>query len=221
MSKQLTIAVSKGRVLEDTLPLLKAAGIEPAEDPGTSRRLILPVKGGHARILQVRTSDVPTYVEHGAAHLGIVGKDVLLEHDGSGLYEPLDLDLAHCRLMVARPVDAVPPTRRLRVATKFIASARRHYAARGQQVELIKLYGSVELAPLVGLADEIVDLVDTGNTLRANGLEAVETVADISARLVVNKAAMKTRHAEIRAIVDRIAEAVAADRAAKPAKEGA
>ncbi|MDQ2069530.1 ATP phosphoribosyltransferase [Natronospira bacteriovora] len=219
MSNPLTIAVSKGRVLQDTLPLLKAAGIEPAEDPGRSRRLILPVIGDHARILQVRTSDVPTYVEHGAAHLGIVGKDVLLEHEGSGLYEPLDLDLAHCRLMVARPRDYQPPRRRLRVATKFMASARRHYARKGQQVELIKLYGSVELAPLVGLADEIVDLVDTGNTLRANGLEPVETVADISARLVVNKAAMKTRHSEIRAVVDRIAEAVRGRQAA--AGEGA
>ncbi|MEA5444864.1 ATP phosphoribosyltransferase [Gammaproteobacteria bacterium AB-CW1] len=212
MSNQLTIAVSKGRVLEDTLPLLEAAGIELAEDPKASRRLILSTSRDDIRILQVRTSDVPTYVEHGAAHLGIVGKDVLLEHDGVGLYEPLDLDLAHCRLMVARPAGSERPRRRLRVATKFIASARRHYARLGLQVELIKLYGSVELAPLVGLADEIVDLVDTGNTLRANGLEAVETVADISARLVVNKAAMKTRHSQIRGIVDAIAARVAEGR---------
>jgi len=218
MSEQLTIAVSKGRVLKDTLPLLEAAGIELAEDPEQSRRLILPTRGGQVRILQVRTSDVPTYVEHGAAHLGIVGKDVLLEHDGSGLYEPLDLDLAHCRLMVARPTGAERPQRRLRVASKFIASARRHYATQGIQVELIKLYGSVELAPLVGLSDEIVDLVDTGNTLRANGLEPVETVADISARLVVNKAAMKTRYREIRSIVDAMSRVVserAADRVAE------
>lgn len=208
MSNRLTIAVSKGRVLEDTLPLLQAAGIEPAEDPEASRRLILPTRSAGVRLLQVRTSDVPTYVEHGAAHLGIVGKDVLLEHDGAGLYEPLDLEMAQCRLMVARPVGAERPDRRLRVATKFIASARRHYAALGRQVELIKLYGSVELAPLVGLADEIVDLVDTGNTLRANGLEPVETVADISARLVVNKAAMKTRHLAIRRIVDTMARVV-------------
>ncbi|MCP1726083.1 ATP phosphoribosyltransferase [Natronospira proteinivora] len=216
MSEPLTIAVSKGRVLKDTLPLLAAAGIELAENPEESRRLILSTRGGQVRILQVRTSDVPTYVEHGAAHLGIVGKDVLLEHDGSSLYEPLDLDLAHCRLMVARPVGAERPARRLRVATKFIASARRHYAAQGIQVELIKLYGSVELGPLVGLSDEIVDLVDTGNTLRANGLEPVETVADISARLVVNKAAMKTRYREIRSIVDAMGRVVrerAADRA--------
>jgi len=208
MSEPLTIAVSKGRVLKDTLPLLLAAGIEPSEGPEESRRLILPTRNGKVRLLQVRTSDVPTYVEHGAAHMGIVGKDVLLEHDGSGLYEPLDLDLAHCRLMVARPVGAQPPSRRLRVATKFVASARRHYAQKGQQVELIKLYGSVELGPLVGLADEIVDLVDTGNTLKANGLEPVETVADISARLVVNKAAMKTRYREIRAIIDSMGRAV-------------
>lgn len=208
MSNQLTIAVSKGRVLQDTLPLLAAAGIEPAEDPEASRRLILPTRDANVRLLQVRTSDVPTYVEHGAAHLGIVGKDVLLEHDGAGIYEPLDLDLARCRLMVARPVGAERPDGRIRVASKFIASARRHYAALGRQVELIKLYGSVELAPLVGLADEIVDLVDTGNTLRANGLEPTETVADISARLVVNKAAMKTRHREIRRIVDMMERAV-------------
>lgn len=208
MSNQLTIAVSKGRVLQDTLPLLAAAGIEPAEDPEASRRLILPTRDANVRLLQVRTSDVPTYVEHGAAHLGIVGKDVLLEHDGAGIYEPLDLDLARCRLMVARPVGAERPDGRIRVASKFIASARRHYATLGRQVELIKLYGSVELAPLVGLADEIVDLVDTGNTLRANGLEPTETVADISARLVVNKAAMKTRHREIRRIVDMMERAV-------------
>lgn len=209
MSEALTIAVSKGRVLEDTLPLLRAAGVAPAEDPEASRRLILPSETEGVRLLQVRTSDVPTYVEYGAAHMGIVGKDVLLEHGGSGLYEPLDLGIARCRLMVARPTGTSRPDRRLRVATKFIASARRHYARLGRQVELIKLYGSVELGPLVGLADEIVDLVDTGGTLRANGLEPVEEVAPISARLVVNAAAMKTRHAQIRTLVDRMAVAVA------------
>ena len=208
MSEALTIAVSKGRVLEDTLPVLRAAGVAPAEDPEESRRLILPSETEGVRLLQVRTSDVPTYVEYGAAHMGIVGKDVLLEHGGSGLYEPLDLGIARCRLMVARPYDMTRPDRRLRVATKFIASARRHYARLGRQVELIKLYGSVELGPLVGLADEIVDLVDTGGTLRANGLEPVEEVARISARLVVNAAAMKTRHDQIRDLVERMAAAV-------------
>lgn len=207
-SRPLTIAVSKGRVLNDTLPLLEAAGIEPEEDPEASRKLILPCRGGRTRLLQVRTSDVPTYVEYGAAHLGIVGKDVLLEHGGSGLYEPLDLGIARCRLMVARPVGAQRPPRRLRIATKFVESARRHYAAMGLQVEMIKLYGSVELAPLVGLADEIVDLVDTGGTLHANGLEPTEEVARISARLVVNAAAMKTRHEEIGALVRALGEAV-------------
>jgi ATP phosphoribosyltransferase len=205
----LTLALSKGRILDDTLPLLAAAGIRPVDDPA-SRKLILRTDRDDVRLLVIRASDVPTFVEHGAADLGVAGKDVLLEHGGEGLYEPLDLGIARCRLMVAAPVGAGLPGGRLRVATKYVTATRRHYAARGEQVEIIKLYGSMELAPLVGLADRIVDLVDTGNTLRANGLEPVEEVCQISSRLVVNKAAMKLNHGRVKALVARLAEAVAA-----------
>lgn len=213
MAAPLTLALSKGRILDETMPLLEAAGIRPVDDPG-SRKLILRTERDDVRLLVIRASDVPTFVEHGAADLGVAGKDVLLEHGGAGLYEPLDLGIARCRLMVAAPVGATQPSGRLRVATKYVAATRRHYAARGEQVEIIKLYGSMELAPLVGLADRIVDLVDTGNTLRANGLEPVEEVVTISSRLVVNKAAMKLNHDRVKALVARLAEAVAARDAA-------
>ncbi|NCF11233.1 MAG: ATP phosphoribosyltransferase [Gammaproteobacteria bacterium] len=213
MAAPLTLALSKGRILDETLPLLVAAGIRPVDDPA-SRKLILRTERDDVRLLVIRASDVPTFVEHGAADLGVAGKDVLLEHGGAGLYEPLDLGIARCRLMVAAPVGAAEPTGRLRIATKYVAATRRHYAARGEQVEIIKLYGSMELAPLVGLADRIVDLVDTGNTLRANGLAPIEEVCAISSRLVVNKAAMKLNHDRVKALVARLTEAVAARDAA-------
>ncbi len=208
MSENLTIALSKGRILRQTLPLLAAAGIEPLEDPDVSRKLILDTSRPGVKLVVIRATDVPTFVEYGAADLGVTGKDVLLEHGGEGLYEPLDLGIARCRLMVAGRRGEVPE-RRLRVATKYVNTTRRYYARQGRQVEIIKLYGSMELAPLVGLADYIVDLVETGNTLKANGLEPLEHVADISSRLVVNKASMKMKHAAVTALVDRIAEAVA------------
>ena len=211
MSRPLTIALSKGRILEQTLPLFAHAGVEPEADPDSSRRLILPTTRPDVRFVIVRATDVPTYVQYGGADLGVAGKDVLLEHGGQGLYEPLDLGIAACRLMLAGPAgDAPRPGRRARVATKYVRTTHRHFAEQGRQVEIIKLYGSMELAPLVGLADWIVDLVDTGGTLRANGLEPFETIARITSRLIVNKAAMKTRHAEIRAMIDAVAGAVAA-----------
>ena len=211
MNRPLTIALSKGRILEQTLPLFAQAGVEPEADPDSSRRLILPTNRPDVRFVIVRATDVPTYVQYGGADLGVAGKDVLLEHGGQGLYEPLDLGIAACRLMLAGPVGDVPrPGRRARVATKYVRTTHRHFAQQGRQVEIIKLYGSMELAPLVGLADWIVDLVDTGGTLRANGLEPFETIARITSRLIVNKAAMKTRHAEIRAMIDAVAGAVGA-----------
>lgn len=209
----LTLALSKGRILEDCLPLLDAVGIAPVGD--TSRLLRLPTKDAGVDLLVIRPTDVPTYVEYGAADLGVVGKDILVEHGSEALYESLDLGIARCRLSVAAKKDSPAArgetggSRRLRVATKYPELARRHYAARGQQVEIIKLYGSMELAPLVGLADLIVDLVATGHTLRANGLVEVETILESSARLVVNKAAMKMKHAAINALLVRIAEALA------------
>jgi ATP phosphoribosyltransferase len=206
----LSIAVSKGRILKDTLPLLAAAGIEPVEDPHTSRKLIFETHRGDAKLIVIRASDVPTFVEHGAADIGIAGKDVLMEHGGDAVYEPLDLKIARCRLMVAgRPGCLDVGQRRLRVATKYVETTRRFFAAQGRQVELIKLYGSMELAPLVGLADCIVDLVDTGNTLRANGLEPLEPVAEISSRLIVNKTAMKMKHAAVQRLIDQLAQVTA------------
>jgi ATP phosphoribosyltransferase len=204
----LTIALSKGRILEDTLPLLARAGIEPAEDPDASRRLVLPTNRADVQLVIVRATDVPTYVAHGGADLGVAGKDTLLEHGGYGLYEPLDLGIARCQLMVAGYPDATARLRRPRVATKFVNISRRYFAEQGRQAELIKLYGSMELAPIVGLADLIVDLVDTGNTLRANGLEPLETIAPISSRLVVNRAAMKMKHQLIEPITRALGEAV-------------
>jgi ATP phosphoribosyltransferase len=205
----LVIALSKGRIYTETLPLLKHAGIEPVDDPDTSRKLILDTNLDDVKLLILRATDVPTYVQYGAADLGVAGKDVLLEHGGEGLYEPVDLNIARCKLMTAGRVDEQETSgRRLRVATKFVNSTRRFYADRGEQVEIIKLYGSMELAPLVGLADRIVDVVDTGNTLKANGLEPKEHIADISSRLIVNKASMKMKHNRIKALVDQIADAV-------------
>ena len=208
MPNSLTLALSKGRIFKETLPLLKAAGIEPIDDPETSRKLILDTNQPDVRLIIVRASDVPTYVEYGGADIGIAGKDVLLEHPDAALYEPVDLRIACCKLMTAGRINEVEKTGRLKVATKFVESTRRFYAEKGQQVDIIKLYGSMELAPLVGMADRIVDVVDTGNTLRANGLEPMEHIADISSRLVVNKASMKMKHARIQQFISQIREAV-------------
>ncbi|MCS6785786.1 MAG: ATP phosphoribosyltransferase [Thiobacillaceae bacterium] len=202
----ITLALSKGRIFEETLPLLAAAGISPLEDPETSRRLIIGTNRADVRLIIVRATDVPTYVQHGAADLGVAGKDVLMEHGGEGLYQPVDLGIARCRMMVAAPVGfdyaaAVRQGARLRVATKYVNTARLFFAAKGVHVDLIKLYGSMELAPLVGLADVIVDLVSTGGTLRANNLAAVEEIAPISARLIVNQAALKLKHAQLQPII--------------------
>jgi ATP phosphoribosyltransferase len=204
MITPITIALSKGRIFRETLPLLSAAGIEPVDDPESSRKLILDTSQDDVKLVIIRAADVPTYVEYGAADLGVAGKDVLMEHGGNGLYEPVDLGIARCRLMVAGPEQGVPRTRRLRIATKYVQSTRRYYADRREQVEIIKLYGSMELAPLVGLADLIVDVVDTGNTLRANGLVPLEHIADISSRLIVNKAAMKMKHQRIAGMIASI-----------------
>ena len=205
----LRIALSKGRIFDETLPLLAAADIHPAESPESSRKLILPSTCGKVEFLIVRSSDVATYVQHGGADLGVVGKDVLLEHGGEGLIEPLDLGIAACKLMVCGPPTLdLSKNNRLRIATKYISCARAHFAATGRQVEMIKLYGSMELAPLTGLADDIVDVVDTGNTLRANGLEALEYVAYSSARLVVNRVSMKISHEQIVPIIEQLREAV-------------
>lgn len=203
---QLTIALSKGRILDDSLPMLAKLGLEPAGD--IARLLRVPSRNKNVSLLIIRPTDVPTYVEYGAADLGIVGKDILMEHGGTALYEPLDLHIANCRLSVAAKKDGPRPdgVRRLRVATKYPEITRRHFAAKGEQVEIIKLYGSMELAPLVGLADLIVDLVATGSTLKANGLVEIETICQVSSRLVVNKAAMKTKHAEIQGLLDRFQE---------------
>ena len=208
MAEALTIALSKGRILEDTLPLLAHAGIEPTDDPDKSRKLVLDTNDPTVKLVILRATDVPTYVEYGAADIGVAGKDVLLEHGGEGLYEPLDLRIARCRLMVAGFPGANAGRGKVRVATKFVNIARRYFAEQGRQVETVKLYGSMELAPIAGLSDLIVDLVDTGNTLRANGLEPLEHVADISSRLVVNKAAMKMKHRRIKAFIERLADAV-------------
>ena len=211
----LTIALSKRRIFDETLPLLAAAGIEPLENPESSRKLVIGTNLPEVRLIIVRASDVPTYVQHGAADLGIAGRDVLIEHGGAGLYQPLDLEIARCRMMVAvrEGFDyghAVQQGARLRVATKYPHIAREHFSRKGVHVDIIKLYGSMELAPLVGLADAIVDLVSTGNTLRANQLVAVEHIEDISSRLVVNLAALKLKHERIRPLLDAFAATVAA-----------
>lgn len=215
MSEQLTLALSKGRIFEETLPLLKAAGIEVAEDPETSRKLILPTNDPQVRVIIVRASDVPTYVQYGAADFGVAGKDVLLEHGGEGLYQPIDLKIAKCRMSVAVQegfdyASAVRQGARLRVATKYLNTARDHFAAKGVHVDLIKLYGSMELGPLVGLSDAIVDLVSTGSTLRANHLVEVEQIMDISSRLVVNQAALKIKRARLQPILAAFEKAIQA-----------
>jgi len=206
----LTIALSKGRIFKETMPLLAHAGIEPGDDPETSRKLILETNQPRVKFVIIRASDVPTYVQYGAADLGVAGKDVLMEHGGAGLYEPLDLRIARCRMMVAGVPESDLGRDRMRVASKYVHSAERHFASKGQQVELIKLYGSMELAPLVGLSDVIVDLVESGNTLKANGLVPLEHIADISSRLVVNKASWKMKHPSVMALVDALREAVEA-----------
>ncbi len=206
---QITLALTKGRILKETLPLLEAAGIVPAEDIFSSRKLVFDTNREGLRLLILRGSDVPTYVQFGAADIGVAGKDVLLEHQGDGYYEPLDLGIASCKLMTAVPVGAPTQTGRLRVATKYINVARQYYAEQGRQADLIKLYGAMELAPILDLAHEIVDIVDTGNTLKANGLVPRDEIADISSRLIVNKAAMKTKYADIQATVDALQAAVA------------
>ena len=205
---KLTVAVSKGRIFDECLPLLAALKAAPVAHPDDSRRLVLATEDADLRLLIVRAADVPTYVQYGAADLGVAGKDVLLEHGGEGLYEPLDLRIARCTMALAVPCGTVLPEGRLRVATKYVRCTRRFFAARGRQVETIKLYGSMELAPSVGLADAIVDLVDTGDTLRANGLEVVESMYDISSRLVVNKAAMKMKHERVNDVLQRCALAL-------------
>ncbi|MFZ2628861.1 MAG: ATP phosphoribosyltransferase [Rugosibacter sp.] len=211
----ITIALSKGRIFDETLPLLAAAGIVPAENPEQSRKLIIATNRADVRVVIVRASDVPTYVQYGAADLGIAGKDVLLEHGGTGLYQPLDLRIAKCRMSVAVPegfdyAAAVQSGARLRVATKYIATAREHFAAKGVHVDLVKLYGSMELAPLMGLADAIVDLVSSGATLRANHLVEVEEIMQISSRLVVNQAALKMKGDLLQPMLDAFTQAVAA-----------
>jgi ATP phosphoribosyltransferase len=203
----ITIALSKGRIFEETTPLLAAAGIVPQDDPESSRKLIIGTNHADVRLIIVRASDVPTYVQYGAADLGIAGKDVLHEHGGAGLYQPLDLQIAKCRMMVAVPQGfdyegAVRQGARLRVATKYLQTAREHFARKGVHVDLIKLYGSMELAPLVGLADAIVDLVSSGGTLKANNLVAVEEIMQISSRLVINQAALKLKHDRIQPLLD-------------------
>jgi ATP phosphoribosyltransferase len=209
----ITIALSKGRIFEETVPLLKAAGITALEDPESSRKLILPTNRDDVRLIIVRASDVPTYVQYGAADMGVAGKDVLDEHGGTGLYQPLDLNIARCRMMVAVRdgfdyESAVRQGARLRVATKYVQTAREHFAAKGVHVDLIKLYGSMELAPLVGLSDVIVDLVSSGGTLKANQLKAVEEISQISSRLVVNQASLKLKRAHIQPLLDAFAQAV-------------
>ncbi len=205
---QITLALTKGRILKETLPLLKEAGIVPMEDIFSSRKLVFPTNHSGLRLIILRGSDVPTYVQFGAADIGVAGKDVLLEHQGDGYYEPLDLGIAKCKLMTAGPVGLSVPQGRLRVATKYINIARQFYAEQGRQADLIKLFGAMELAPILDLAHEIVDIVDTGNTLKANGLEAREEIADISARLIVNKAAMKTKFNELQSTVDALSSVV-------------
>ncbi|MDP2793489.1 MAG: ATP phosphoribosyltransferase [Sulfurisoma sp.] len=209
----ITVALSKGRIFEETLPLLAAAGIVPSENPESSRKLVIGTNRADVRVVIVRASDVPTYVQYGAADLGIAGKDVLLEHGGAGLYQPLDLKIAKCRMCVAAPAGfdyaaAVRRGARLRVATKYINTAREHFAAKGVHVDLIKLYGSMELAPLAGLAEAIVDLVSSGGTLKANNLVEVEDIMPISSRLVVNQAALKLKRELLQPVIDAFARAV-------------
>lgn len=213
-TESLTIALSKGRIFEETLPLLQSAGIVPTENPNQSRKLIIPTNLANVCVIIVRATDVPTYVQHGAADLGVAGSDVLMEHGGESLYAPLDLQIAQCHMMVAVPESfdysaRAKPGTRLKVATKYLKTARAHFAQKGIHVDLVKLYGSMELAPLVGLADAIVDLVSTGNTLRANHLKEVEFIAPVSARLIINQAALKTKYVAIENLIRCFQAAIA------------
>ena len=208
MSSALTIALAKGRILDETLPLLARAGIEPLDDLSSSRKLVFSTNDPNINLVLIRSSDVPTYVQYGAADLGIAGKDVLAEHGGEGLYERVDLKIAPCKMMTAGFAERPLPRTRLKVATKYPEITRRFFLEQGRQVELIKLYGSMELAPVVGLADIIVDLVQTGNTLKANGLTPLENIMDISSRLIVNRAALKMKNKAVRELVERIDTAV-------------
>ena len=206
--KPLTIALTKGRPLDAALELLDQVGIQPVDDISKSRKLVFETNQDNVQLMVLRGMDVATYVEHGIADLGMSGKDVLLEHDGEGYYEPLDLGFSVCSIMVAGLKEEPPLPRRLKIATKLVNVARRYYAEQGIQVDIIKLYGAMELAPVTGLAHRIVDIVETGNTLKANGLVAMEHIADISSRLIVNKISLKTRHAEIQPIIDGLSEVV-------------
>jgi ATP phosphoribosyltransferase len=208
VSQPLTIALAKGRILNETLPLLARAGIEPTDDLSTSRKLVFSTNDENINLVLIRSADVPTYVQYGAADMGVAGKDVLLEHGGEGLYERVDLKIATCKLVTAGFADKVIPRGRLKVATKYPGITRRFFLQQGRQVELIKLYGSMELAPIVGLADLIVDLVDTGNTLKANGLVPLDHIMDISSRLIVNRASLKMKNQAIKALVSKIERAV-------------
>lgn len=208
MDNKITIAISKGRILKQSLPLLAKMGIEPDEDPDQSRKLIFPTSNTDIKFIIIRATDVPTYVEYGAADVGIAGKDTLLEYDGDGLYEPLDLGICHCRLSLAGLPDAQGGQGRPRVATKYVATTRDYFATLGKQVEIIKLYGSMELAPILGLADLIVDLVESGNTLKANGLVEMEKICDISSRLIVNKASMKMKQVAIKSFISNLSEVI-------------
>ena len=208
MKNGITIAVSKGRILDESLPLLARAGLQPLEDPGTTRKLIFDTNQDAVRLIIIRATDVPTYVLNGGADLGIAGKDVLMECDSDNLYEPLDLKIGWCRLMLAGPKGVPVKPGRLRVATKYVATTRNYFAEQGQQVEIIKLYGSMELAPVLGLSDLIVDLVNTGNTLKENGLEPLDNIAHISSRLIVNKASMKMKQDMIKPFIARLAGAI-------------
>ncbi|MBB1485709.1 ATP phosphoribosyltransferase [Oceanospirillum sediminis] len=212
MSQELIIALSKGRILNETLPLFEQAGIHPLEDVRKSRKLIFDTNIENVKLIIIRAVDVPTYVELGAADMGVAGKDVLMEHGAKGIYEPLDLNIARCRLMTAGMKEQKRPTGRIRVATKFVNVAKRYYAEQGVQADLIKLYGGMELAPIMDLADEIVDIVDTGNTLKANGLEAREEIADISTRLVVSQGAIKMKNSLVQPIIQKLSAAVEAAR---------
>ena len=212
-TEKITIALSKGRIFDETLPLLAAAGIVPTENPEQSRKLIIPTNIDKIQVIIVRATDVPTYVQYGAADLGVAGKDVLIEHGGNGLFAPLDLNIAKCKMMVAVPKgfdyqNAVYQGARLKVATKYVKTAREHFAKKGVHIDLIKLYGSMELAPLTNLADAIVDLVSSGNTLKANNLVEVESIMPISSRLIVNQAALKTKYKELQKIIDSFKAAI-------------
>ena len=209
MLKQgLVIALTKGRILEEVLPLLEQAGVIPAEDINKSRKLIFDSNLPGVQLMVIRGSDVPTYVELGSADIGITGKDIIMENGSQGYYEPLDLKLAICRLMTARPVNQTGTPKRLRVASKFVNIAKAYFSERGQQVDIIKLNGALELAPIMGMADQIVDIVDSGKTLKANGLEPVELIAEVSTRVIVNKAAMKLKHDQIQSLLQRLQAAV-------------